>query len=122
MAQNIVTSIRLDDYREGSLELRGVDLTNELVPLNDTITSVDEVAVTSRDDGATLGVDDLQIVTTPGPPFLDGTMRIGFWLSSSETLVMNGVSLAYYIRVKATTQMQRMIIVDAQILVLPHRG
>ena len=117
-------AIRLDPIRAGVTDLRGVDLTGDLTPLNDALSSISSVSVKARDDAASLGAGDLVVITaSPDQPFIDSTkMMVGFWLASDETLFANGVTVDYRIQVVVNTSLGRNLIIDAMCLVMPVRG
>lgn len=114
--------IRLDEFRDGALDIRGVDLTPSLVALNDKLQSVTSVTVTGRDDGAVLGSSDLAVVNTPAPPWTDDTGNMIGWWQTSDGAVIGGVTIDYKITIRAITTMGRELVVDAMQMVTDRRG
>lgn len=118
------SAVRLDPIRAGSTDVRGIDLTGDLTPVEDTLASITSATVMTRDDGVALATGDLMVMQTPNPPFIDPAAQtmVGFWLTSDEAFFSNGVTVDYRIEVTARTAAGRTLIVDAMILVMPVRG
>jgi hypothetical protein len=116
-------AIRLDDYRAGSLDVRQADLTDDLAWLNDTLASVTSVIVAGRDDGVALGANDLSIVmTAPHQPSIVGSYIIQWWQQSDPAINTGCVTIDYQITITAVTAQGRILICDAQQMVIPSRG
>lgn len=115
--------VRLDPFRAGAIDVRGIDLSGDLTALQDSINRVESVVVVSRDDGAPLTPDDLSILTAPDPPYVDPTnMVVGWWQTCAAGVFANGVTVDYRITVTVVTNQARTIVVDAMQLVMPYRG
>jgi len=131
MSQSLMAPpARLGAMRQGDVDTRGLDLTNDLALVSDKIASITSVTVARR-DGNAIGANDLTI--TPGgyqPPWLTAVaygvpatpgLVVNWWQTSGPAIANSG-AVDYQITITAVTTAGRDLIRDCYCAVVSGLG
>jgi len=122
--------VRLGAMREGEEITRGIDLTDALELINDTIASVTSVTVVRRDN-VTPGVNDLTITpggtqapwitAVPYGPLASTGFVVNWWQACGASIAATG-AVDYQITIVVATTAGRNVIRDCYQLVVSGLG